>query len=155
MNTAIIGPDIVRSFINAVESPHPLTAGQFLEERFIFSGWTPKPLGKEAFLGMFAHIKEGIPNLAFNLQQMKQESAQIVTGAIQITGYQNDSFIVPELGLPPIPQQDGHISMPIQPVTFEIDLQSGLIIVMQVTPTYYGGMHGLLRQLDIEIPIIQ
>ena len=145
--------DVVRQFIAALENNDRQRAGDYLTADFLFDGWTPKPLRKEAFLSMIGNLKEGLPDLSFNLRDLRELSEQLVVGTIHVTGYQTDSFILPELGLPPIPQTASHVSLPIETISFEfIDDK---LMQMIITPVRGGNIQGLLRQLGIDVPIIQ
>jgi hypothetical protein len=66
---------------------------------------------------------------------------------------QKDSFIIPELGTPPIPQTASSVNMPAEDVRYT--LEQGLITSMYVQPREGGGIRGLLRQLGIELTIAQ
>ena len=149
--------DTVRSFINALEANETATATNVLTDNFMFSGWTPQPMNKQQFLGMISELKEGIPGLMFNLHNLDEqddiEQGAKVTGNMQIAGYQSDSFSIPTLSLPPIPQMGKSISLPVEDVTFIV--QSEQVARMTVKRTPGGGMEGLLHQLGTDSPIIQ
>lgn len=153
MNTSETPTDMVRSFMSALDDNDLDTAGSYLADDFQFSGWTPKPLGKKGFLSMFKDIKEGIPGLLFNLHNVLEQSENRVTGTIQVKGYQTDSFIIPILGTPPIPQTANSVSLPTEDVTYQLN-DSG-IVSMAVERVADGGITGLLRQLGIDLPIVQ
>ncbi|GLV57501.1 hypothetical protein KDH_43370 [Dictyobacter sp. S3.2.2.5] len=153
MNTSDTPTDIVRNFMSALDDNNLDTAANYLADDFQFSGWTPMPLDKNGFLGMFKDIKEGIPGLLFNLHNVLEQSENRVTGTMQIKGYQTDSFIIPILGTPPIPQTANSVSLPTEDVTYQLN-DSG-IVAMVVQHTSGGGITGLLRQLGIDLPIVQ
>jgi predicted ester cyclase len=144
--------DRVRAFISALEANEQEAAADFLTDDFMATGWTPQPLDKNAFLGVIAGLKSGIPGLMFNMHNMEQDDTSI-NATFQIAGYQSDSFILPQLGLPPIPQMARSISMPTEDVRFT--LLNEKIKLMSVKPTSGGGIKGLLHQLGIDAPIIQ
>ncbi|GCE18037.1 nuclear transport factor 2 family protein [Dictyobacter kobayashii] len=153
MNSAETPSDIVRSFMNALDDNELDTATNYLAEDFLFSGWTPKPLDKNGFLSMIKDIKEGIPGLIFNLHNVLEPSSDRVTGTLQIKGYQSDSFIIPVLGTPPIPQTATSVSLPIEDVTYQ--LNGSTIASMVVQHVQGGGITGLLKQLGIDLTIVQ
>ncbi len=144
--------DTVRAFITALETNDQDTAESYLSDNFIFSGWTPRPLNKSDFLTVMGGLKAGIPGLIFNLHNI-EEQGNTVTGTMQIAGYQSDSFILPPLGLPPIPQMARSISMPTEDVTFII--ANNQLTRFNVQQTASGGLRGLLHQLGFDAPIIQ
>ena len=149
--------DIVKDFMIALESKDYDTAASYLSDDFVFSGWTPQPLDKDQFMTVMGELKAGIPNLSYHfhtvrdVQDLVQESN--VKAAIQMTGTQTDSFILPPLGLPPIPQMARSVSLPEE--HWDYTLQNGKIVKITVQRVPGGGIQGLLRQLGIELPIIQ
>jgi hypothetical protein len=145
--------DIVRNFATAIDDNDLESAANYLAPTFIFRGWTPKPLNKPGFLSLIGSIKEGIPGLALNLHNILVQDDQTITGTIQITGYQSDSFIIPVLGTPPIPQTASSVSMPTENVTFR--LANEAITAFEVEHVVDGGVQGLIRQLGIDLPIVQ
>jgi hypothetical protein len=144
--------DIVRTFINTLETNDLDMAESYLSEEFIFSGWTPQPLHKKDFLAFIGNIKSGIPGLIFNLHNIDEQKS-VVTGTMQIAGYQTDSFILPSLGLPPIPQTANSISLPAEDVRFMF--KNDQIVQMSVQSTPGGGIKGLIHQLGIDVDISQ
>ncbi|GCE25838.1 hypothetical protein KDA_13220 [Dictyobacter alpinus] len=144
--------DIVRNFMTALDSNELDNAANYLADDFEFSGWTPRSLDKQGFLTLLSNIKEGIPGLSFNIHNIL-EQASTITGTVQVQGYQTDSFIIPILGTPPIPQTASSVSLPTENVTYQ--LRDGLITAMNIQHVAGGGISGLLRQLGIDLPLVQ
>ena len=149
--------ETVRNFINALEANETETVTNALADNFMFSGWTPQPLNKKQFLSMISELKEGIPGLMFNLHNLDEQDdiqqGAVVHGNMQVAGYQSDSFNIPTLSLPPIPQMGKSVSLPVEDVTFIV--QNEQVARMTVKSTAGGGMEGLLHQLGTDSPIIQ
>ena len=149
--------DIVKAFILALESKDFATASSYLVDDFIFSGWTPQPLDRSQFLSLMQGLKEGIPNLAYHFHAVHDVHERIednrVKVAIQLSGTQTDGFILPPLGLPPIPQMGQAVSLPEEHWNFTVERdQIARIAVERVNG---GGIQGLLHQLGVDMPIIQ
>ncbi len=144
--------DTVRTFVSALDDNEKEVAANALTDDFLFTGWTPKPLNKADFLTTIAELKAGIPGLMFNLHNLA-ELDNTVTGSIQIAGYQSDSFSIPPLSLPPIPQMARSISMPVEDVTYT--LEGDKIASWRVQHVAGGGISGLLHQLGFDAPVIQ
>ena len=153
MTIADSNTDTVRNVMNALEANDKEAAASYLADTFIASGWTPQAVNKNTFLNIIAEIKEGIPGLIFNLHNVQEVDDTTVTATMKIAGYQSDSFIIPELGTPPIPQTANSVNMPPEDVRFTFE--QGLITSMYVQPTEGGGIRGLLRQLGIDLTIAQ
>lgn len=140
--------------MTALETNEQETAASYLSDEFLFSGWTPQELGKKDFLAVIEGFKEGIPGLIFNLHNVLERDETTVTATMKISGYQTDSFILPPLGTPPIPQTASSITMPAEDVTYRFD-HNDQIVEMRVQHVAGGGIRGLLRQLGFDLPIIQ
>ncbi len=144
--------DTVKAFMNALEANEKDTVTDLLSENFTFSDWTPMPLNKAGFLEVMAELKSGIPGMIFNLHNV-QEQGNKITGSIQIAGYQTDSFSIPTLSLPPIPQMARSVSLPVEDVTYIVE--DNHISLMNVHHVDGGGIKGLLNQLGFDAPIVQ
>ncbi|HEV2654395.1 MAG TPA: nuclear transport factor 2 family protein [Ktedonobacteraceae bacterium] len=144
--------DSVRAFIAALEANEQETAADFLTDDFMATGWTPQPLDKGAFMTVIGGLKSGIPGLMFNMHNIEEDGA-VIHATFKIAGYQTDSFSLPPLSLPPIPQMARSISMPAEDVSFTFINEK--IKLMNVKPTRGGGISGLLHQLGFDAPIIQ
>ena len=144
--------DQVRAFISALEANEQETAADLMADDFMATGWTPEPLDKKAFLIVIGGLKAGIPGLIFNMHNIEEDGATI-NATFQIAGYQTDTFILPPLSLPPIPQMARSVSMPAEDVSFTLLNQR--IKLMNFKHTAGGGIAGLLHQLGFDAPIIQ
>ncbi len=144
--------DAVKSLMNALEANERDTAANYLADRFKATGWTPAPLNKKDFLDVVGGLKEGIPGLIFNLHNVSEEG-HTVHGTIQIAGYQTDTFNIPTLSLPPIPQMGRSVSLPTEDVDFTVENE--LVALMHVQHAEGGGIRGLLHQLGTDSAIIQ
>jgi hypothetical protein len=145
--------DIAQNLMNALDDNNRAAASSLLDEDFLLIGWTPRPLDKRGFLETVRSLKEGIPGLAFNLSDVQEQPQAIVSATIQITGHQTDSFILTPLGTPPIPQLDGTVSMPREPVEYAFNNLK--VSTMRVKQVDGGGIQGLLRQLGTDVLIVQ
>ncbi len=150
--------DTVRAFMLALETRDFEKASTYLVEDFIFRGWTPQPLDKEQFISVMGGLKAGIPNLTYHFHTERGERDLLeldtqVKGVVQLTGSQTDGFILPPLGLPPIPQMGRTISLPEEHWNYTV--QNDQIVQIAVERVAGGGIQGLLQQLGVDVPIIQ
>ena len=149
--------EIVSAFMAALETKEYGKAGDYLFDTFFFSGFTPKPLPNDQFIMVMSGLTAGFPALSYNFHNVQEvdntaEGAQ-VTGTVRITGTQTDSFILPPLGLAPIPQMAGSISLP--ETTWKFLVRDDKIASIRVDRVPGADMEGLLNQLGISDPIIQ
>jgi hypothetical protein len=144
--------DLVRAFMTALEENNKEEFEPYLADDFLFVGWTPRPLHRAGFIDLIGGLKAGIPGLIFNLHNVNVPDDTTVTGTWKIAGYQSDSFILPVLGLPPIPQMAASISMPTEDVEYK--LANSKIVGITIAHTPDGGIKGLLHQLGVDIPLV-
>ena len=149
--------DTVKDFMIALEAKEFDKVASYLSDDFVFSGWTPQPLDKDQFLTVMRELKAGLPNLSYHFHAVKDvydlEQEDSVKATIQMTCTQTDGFILPPLGLPPIPQMARTVSMPEELWSFT--LQGDKIARIMVHRVPGGGIQGFLHQLGIDVPIIQ
>jgi len=152
MNNPMSNTETVQAFMQALEARNFAAASSYLADDFIFSGATPKPLNKGQFMTVIKEMKNGIPDLAFRLQDVHQRD-NTVTATMQITGTQAETFLLAPLGMPPVPQMGRSISLPKEHAVYAF--QEGQIMMMDVEQVPGGGIPGMLQQLGIDLPIIQ
>lgn len=145
--------EIVREFMSALDNNEQDIYEGYLSDNFVFSGWTPRPLDRHGFLEVVHALEEGFPGLTYNLHNVLEEGENRVSATWQVTGYQSNSFIIPVLGTPPIPQTAQSISMPSENVIYILGDEK--IQRIEVEQIYGGGIKGLIAQLGIDIPIVQ
>jgi predicted ester cyclase len=145
--------ELVRNFTTAIDNNQPDEYEPYLADTFHFEGWTPKPLDRQGFLDLISGLKAGIPGLAFNIHNMIDEDDTTVSATWHVTGYQSDSFVLPVLGTPPIPQTGRSISLPTEDVVYK--LQDDKITAIHATTNDEGGVRGILKQLGIDLPLVQ
>ena len=148
MSTAT-NSEIVRAFMAALDNNNLDAAAGYLGDQFLFGGWTSRDITRQELFDIMKGLKEGIPDLHFNLHNV-QEHGDTIKAAIQITGHQSDSFILPTFGLPPIPQTASNVSLPAEEVSYLVE--DGRIVRWNARPGKDVGVLGILHQLGIEIP---
>ena len=141
--------EIVRAFMAALDNNDLGAVAGYLDDQFLFGGWTSRDMTRQELFDIIEGLKEGIPDLRFNLNNV-QEHGDTISATIQITGHQSDSFILPKLGLPPIPQTASNVSLPAEEVSYLVE--DGRIARWDARPGKDVGVLGILHQLGIEIP---
>ena len=151
--------EIVTAFMTALESKQYNAAADYLSDDFVFSGSTPQPLTKDGFITTMSGLASGIPNLSYHFRDIHDIPAQQqwqeerIEATIQMTGTQTDSFVLPPLSLPPIPQMGKSISLPQEHWQFSVKGDKITMLTTDRVPG--GGITGLLAQLGIDVPIVQ
>ena len=149
--------EIVNDFMEALEAKEFTRAANYLANSMITSGFTPAPLSKNHLMLVASGLAEGFPNLAYNFHAT-EESAETaegiqVRGTVQITGSQVNIFQLPPLGIGPIPQTAGSVSLPQE--YWEYRVKNDVIASIRVERKPGGGIEGLLNQLGIHDPFVQ
>lgn len=144
--------DTVKTLMTALEANDFDVAEDLLADDFVMDGWTPQILDKKGFFQVIKGLKEGIPGLIFNLHNA-QEYDNTVQATWQVVGYQTDTFNIPILSLPPIPQMGRSVSLPTEDVEFTAN--NDLITRLLVKPSSGGGIRGLLQQLGTDSTLAQ
>ena len=111
--------EIVTAFMEALETKEFDKAATNLSDIFQFSGSTPLPLNKDQFIRYSSDLAEGMPNLSYNFHDIQEVEETLgegdtVRAAIQITGTHTNIFQVVPLGLPPIPETNKSVSLPVE-----------------------------------------
>jgi hypothetical protein len=152
-----IATEVVTSFMEALEHKDFTRAAGYLSDDFVMTGFTPKPLDKNAFMVVVGGLAAGMPNLAYHARDIheigeRKGEGSLERATIHITGTQTESFVLPPLGLPPIPQTAQSVSLPEEHWDYRV--RSGKIEMISTDRVPGGGIKGLLHQLNIDIPII-
>lgn len=149
--------DIVNAFMQALEAKEFTRAASYLSDSMVLTGFTPAPLPKKQYINIMSELAEGFPNLAYNVQRVEEVAETMggnrVKASVQITGTQTDSFQLPSLGIGPIPQLAGAVSLPEE--NWEYQIEENAIVSIRVGRKPGGGIEGLLNQLGFRIPFMQ
>lgn len=149
--------ETVTTFMQELESKEFEKAASHLSDSFFFTGFTPQPLNKPQLISVMSGLSEGFPNLLFNLQNVHEGDDTMegkrVTGIVKLMGTHTDTFVLPALGLAPIPETAISISLPEE--SWEYLLKGEIIASIQVKTAPGGDIEGLLNQLGISDPIYQ
>jgi hypothetical protein len=149
--------ETVNAFMQALEVKEYSRAANYLSDTLFFIGFTPRPLSKKQFVTVMEGLTDGFPNLSYNVHDVKEVDDTLegkrVRATVHIAGTQVDTFVLPPLGLAPIPQTGRSISLPEE--TWEYLIRDDVISTIRVDSVPGGDMEGLLNQLGIDDPIIQ
>jgi hypothetical protein len=130
----------------------------YLSDIFQFSGSTPLPLNKDQFIRYSSDLAEGMPNLSYHFHDIQEVKDLLgegdrVRAAIQITGPHTNTFQIAPLVLPPMPETNNSVALPVE--HWEYVVKGNTIASIRVEQVSGGGIAGILQQLGIDIPIIQ
>jgi hypothetical protein len=140
---------IVESFLNAIENNDFATAESFVSNNFNVIGVKPEPLTVKEFLGVHRAFGQGMPDFKFNYK-IGSVSKNIVETKIKLTGTHLKEMPAPIPGLHNIPATNKTVNMPEEKARFTI--KENKIESMHIETVQGGGLHGVLKQLGVEIP---
>jgi len=143
------GIDVLKTFIEAIETQNFDEARQRLSGNFIMKGWTLQPLNKYQFLDLIVALKKSMPELAFHIQNIQEDyqlaQSDRVEVDMQVTGEQTSGFHLPPCDMPPRTEESRMVSLPREHVSFTI--MGDTIESMIVAPVLGGGVEGIVTQL--------
>lgn len=93
--TAMSGADVIKTFIEAIETQNRDEVRQHLSGDFIMRGWTAEPLNKYQFLDLVFSLKKSQPNLALQIYNIQEDSqlaqSDRVEADLQVTGLETSN----------------------------------------------------------------
>ena len=137
---------IIKAFAT-IEDQNWNKADDYFSEDFIFTGAVSGPISKAEFELLYRAIQGGIPDLKFNLHDIRVEQDK-VHAIVQLTGTHSNYLEIPIPGIDPIIASNREIKMPEEEIEFSF--KKNLINKMHVSPVLNGGLSGLLHQLGVE-----
>jgi predicted ester cyclase len=141
--------EVARAVLSAIEAEDFARAESLISDQLSVEGVGPMPLGKKEFLGVHRALATGIPDFSFNFKTLNENGSQVQV-KLAITGTHTHEMKSPVPGLKNVPATGRAIKMPEEKVQISVD--NDKIVRIVVEPTLQGGLHGLLRQIGVEIP---
>lgn len=141
---------IAQNVLKAWEDGDLQKAASLITDDFSFSGLTPEPVGKEAFLGT-QKVHNDAFEWAFNPRNIRTAGNQVDCD-IQIHAKHTGTYDVRPLGLPvsPIPATGKSRDWPVEHLTFTI--RGDQICRLDVKSGPGGGVPGTLEWLGVKMP---
>jgi len=141
--------DIVTSWNDKLIAQNMGAMANDMSDDFSFSGPTPVPLNKAAYVGMMSSLVNAFPDLKNNLK-ITGESGGKVEGSVQMAGTHTKPFDLSGMKMPVFPPTGKSFSLPRE--SFVITVKNGKISGFEVSVPEGGGLGGILAQLGIEMP---
>jgi hypothetical protein len=118
-----------------------------LAEDFQFSGPTPEPINKEAWLGMSSSLKTAFPDLDYHFRVIGAQG-DVVKATSQLSGTHQGSFDLTGMNMGVIPATDKTFSARLEKT--KITVKENKITAWIVEPTQGAGLKAILGQLDVK-----
>lgn len=117
-----------------------------LAEDFQFSGSTPEPINKEAWLGMSVSLKTAFPDLDYHFKVIGAEG-DVVRATSQLSGTHSGSFDLTGMNMGVIPATDKTFVATREKT--KITVKESKITAWVVEPTEGAGLKAILGQLGV------
>ncbi len=117
-----------------------------LSNDFTFTGAVSQPINKKQWVGVHRALQTGMPDLKFNLQQVRVVGDNKVAAKVKLTGTHTAEMPATLPGTKPIPATGRKIALPEEDIEFT--LKGDKISSLYVKPVDHGGVKGILDQLE-------
>lgn len=139
--------DIVKQCYAAVERGDRDTLNEVLSDDFVWLGAADEPINKQQIIDQALRLREGVPDIRFNLANLKE--GEQVRGTLQLTGTHTDSLHIPPFTESPVEPTNRKIQLPEEPTTWTV--RNDQIVRQETKAVEGGGPVGLLRQLGVPV----
>jgi len=143
--------EIVQALMDAVQKGDLETAESMLADEFQFSGPTPEPINKEAWLGMSSSLKTAFPDLDYHFKVIGT-GGNVVRTTSQLSGTHTGSFDLSNMHMGVIPATNKTFAATREKT--KITVKEDKITAWVVESTQGAGVMEILKQLDVEIPTV-
>ena len=142
--------ETVQALMDAVQKGDLEIAESMLADDFRFSGPTPEPINKEAWLGMSSSLRTAFPDLDYHFKVIGTEG-NMVRATSQWTGTHSGSLDLTSMnmmGVIPATNKSFVANRDKTKITF----RENQITAWAIEPTQGAGVMEILKQLDAEMP---
>jgi len=141
--------EIVQALLDSVQKGDLDNAKSMLADDFQFSGPTPQPINREAWLGMSASLKTAFPDLNYHFNVIGAEG-DVVKTTTQLSGTHRGSFDLTNMNLGVIPATHQAFSAKLEKT--KITVKDNKITSWAAEPTQGAGLKAILDQLGVKLP---
>jgi len=141
--------EIVQALMDAVQKGDFENVKPMLANDFRFSGPTPKPINKAAWLEMSISLKTAFPDLDYHFKVIGVKGDD-VRSTSQLSGTHSGAFDLTNMNMGVIPATNKTFSVERERV--KVKVKDDKITVWTVEPTDGAGLMEILKQLEVEAP---
>ena len=139
--------EIVQALMDSVQKGDFENAKSMLADDFRFSGPIPKPINKEAWIGMSLGLKAAFPDLNYHYKVIGTEG-DVVRSTSQLSGTHSGSFDLTNMNMGVIPATNKTFSTKLEKT--KVSVKENKITSWVVEPTEGAGLKAILGQLGIK-----
>lgn len=143
--------ETVQALMDSIQKGNFENARTMLADNFQFSGATPEPIDKEAWLGMSASLKAAFPDLDYHFKVIGA-NGDVVKSTTQLSGTHNGAFDLTNMDMGVIPATNKTFSTRLEKT--KVTVKENKITAWAVEPTEGAGLMAILKQLEAEVPAV-
>ena len=139
--------ETVQALVDAIQQGDFEGATSMLSDDFKFSGPTPEPLNKEAWLGMSSRLRSAFPDLDYHFKVIGAQG-DVVRITSQLSGTHTGSFDLSDMQMGVVPPTGKTFTTPREKT--KVTVKEDKITAWTVEPTQVAGVMEILTQLQAE-----
>jgi len=143
--------ETVEALLDSVQKGDFENAKSMLADDFQFSGPIPRPVNRDAWLGMSANLRTAFPDLDYHFKVIGADG-DVVRTTSQLSGTHRGSFDLTDMNMGVIPAT--HQSFSAQLEKTKITVKENKITSWAVEPTQGAGLEAILDQLGVKLPTV-
>jgi predicted ester cyclase len=143
--------ETVQALMDSLQKGDFENAKTMLANDFQFSGSTPEPIDKEAWLGMSSSLKTAFPDLDYHFKVIGADG-DVVRSTMQLSGTHSGSFDLTNMDMGVIPATNKAFSAKLEKT--KVTVRENKITAWVVEPTESAGLMAILKQLDVKMPTL-
>jgi predicted ester cyclase len=137
--------ETVQAFVDSIQEGEFENAKSMLADDFQFSGPTPEPINKEAWLGMSSSLKTAFPDLDYHFKVIGTEG-DVVKTTMQLSGTHSGSFDLTNMNMGVLSATNKAFAVKREKT--RLTVKGTKITAWVVEPTQGAGLKAILGQLD-------
>ena len=141
--------ETVQALVDSIQKGDFENAKTMLADDFQFSGSTPEPINRDAWLDMSSSLKTAFPDLDYHFKVIGADD-DIVKTTSQLSGTHRGSFDLTNMKMGVIPPTNKTFAAKLEPT--KITVKENKITSWAVEPTEGAGLKAILGQLGIKEP---
>ena len=138
--------ETVQALVDSIQKGDFENAKTMLADDFQFSGSTPEPINRDAWLDMSSNLKTAFPDLDYHFKVIGADG-DIVKTTSQLSGTHTGSFDLTNMNMGVIPATNKVFSA--KPEKIKITVKENKITAWVVESTEGAGLQTLLDQLSV------
>ncbi len=143
--------ETVQALVDSVQKGDFENAKSMLAEDFQFSGPTPEPINKDAWIGMSANLRTAFPDLDYHFRVIGADG-DVVRTTSQLSGTHTGSFDLTNMQMGVIPATNKAFSARLEKT--KITVKENKITSWAVEPTDGAGLKAILGQLGVKAAVM-